>query len=145
MANHEKELKKEIQKLKEQISHLKPISGKNREELLSAKEEMYTKKIKQLKEEIEDYRKREEKDKILRKMKCEEEVEKWSEKKQWQNTTEKLKQQLKDKTTQYDTLRITHDRLKETVIKMERERFMLESKLKIKGEEDFWPTLFSRS
>lgn len=135
MANHEKELKKEIQKLKEQISHLKPISGKNREELLSAKEEMYTKKIKQLKEEIEDYRKREEKDKILRKMKCEEEVEKWSEKKQWQNTTEKLKQQLKDKATQYDALRTTHDRLKETVIKMERERFMLESKLKIKESQ----------
>ncbi|XP_017304852.1 centrosomal protein of 290 kDa-like, partial [Diaphorina citri] len=132
MTNHEKELKKEIQKLKDQISHLKPISGKSREELLSAKEEMYTKKIKQLKEEIEEYRKREEKDKFIRKMKCDEEVEKWTEKKQWQTANEKLKQQLKDKTNQYDALRITHDRLKETVMKLERERFMLESKLKAK-------------
>ncbi|KAI5749814.1 hypothetical protein M8J76_010394 [Diaphorina citri] len=135
MTNHEKELKKEIQKLKDQISHLKPISGKSREELLSAKEEMYTKKIKQLKEEIEEYRKREEKDKFIRKMKCDEEVEKWTEKKQWQTANEKLKQQLKDKTNQYDALRITHDRLKETVMKLERERFMLESKLKAKDSQ----------
>lgn len=69
---------------------------------------------------------------------CDEEFGKWEERKKFQANTDKLKTLLKEKSCQVDALRVNVDRLKETIIRLEKEKITLEGKLKsVKGNQYF--------
>lgn len=61
---------------------------------------------------------------------CDEEVEKWQNRKRYQQNYEKLRQQFKDQSVHLEAIKAANERLKETIIRLERERFAMESKLK---------------
>lgn len=63
-------------------------------------------------------------------MQCDEEFVKWEERKRWQASNDKLKSHLKEKSSQVEALRANIDRLKDTIVRMEKEKFSLEGKLK---------------
>lgn len=64
-------------------------------------------------------------------LQIDEEIEKWQHKKQDQQNFEKLRQQSKDLSVQCKSLTLTNSRLKETIVRLEKERLGLESKLKV--------------
>ncbi|XP_065202598.1 centrosomal protein of 290 kDa-like isoform X2 [Planococcus citri] len=125
----EKEDKAEIQRLKNQLIS-RPQSSRKKEILITPKEEQLMKKIKLLEEQLDDFVMREKKWKETRKSKCDEEVEKWQNRKRYQQNYEKLRQQFKDQSVHLESLKVNNERLKETIIRLEKERFALESKLK---------------
>ena len=63
-------------------------------------------------------------------MQVDEEIDKWQHKKQYQQNFEKLRQQLKDQSVHCESLTLSNSRLKETIVRLEKERLGLESKLK---------------
>jgi septal ring factor EnvC (AmiA/AmiB activator) len=66
-----------------------------------------------------------------------EEVARWHERKQWQQTVEKLKQKLKEKTAEVDNLNSTIRSLRDLTTRLEREKIILDSRLKASRSE-FW-------
>lgn len=63
-------------------------------------------------------------------LQVDEEIEKWQHKKQYQQNVEKLRQQLKDMSVQCESLTLSNSRLKETIVRLEKERLGLDGKLK---------------
>lgn len=59
-----------------------------------------------------------------------EEFDKWETRKRWQASTDKLKTQLQEKHFQVEALRGSYERCKDTVARLEKERIVLETKLK---------------
>jgi septal ring factor EnvC (AmiA/AmiB activator) len=59
-----------------------------------------------------------------------EEVARWDERKRWQQTVEKHKQKLKEKAAEAEKLSSTIRSLKETVSRLEREKLVLDSRLR---------------
>lgn len=66
-----------------------------------------------------------------------EEVARWDERKRWQQTVEKLKQKLKEKTAEVDSLNSTMRSLRDLTTRLEREKIVLDSRLKASRSE-FW-------
>jgi len=66
-----------------------------------------------------------------------EEVARWDERKRWQQTAEKLKQKLKEKTAEVDNLNSTIRSLRDLTTRLEREKIVLDSRLKASRSE-FW-------
>ncbi|XP_050436659.1 centrosomal protein of 290 kDa isoform X2 [Adelges cooleyi] len=126
----EKEDKAEIQKLRQQIIYRPPASGKRDETMTVVKEEVLCKKIKTLESELDEYKKREEQNKLLKKMKSDELVGKWEMNKRRQATIEKLQTQLLEVTRECESLRSYNQRLRENLARMEKDRNGLELKLK---------------
>lgn len=60
-----------------------------------------------------------------------EELSLWEKQKKWQQTAEKLKEKLKDKTEEYNKLLSNYEKLRSVVTCMEREKWYLKSKLKM--------------
>lgn len=58
----------------------------------------------------------------------------WEKQKKWQQTAEKLKQKLKEKTDEYEKLLANYDKLRSIVSCMEREKWYLRSKLKFESD-----------
>jgi septal ring factor EnvC (AmiA/AmiB activator) len=57
-------------------------------------------------------------------------VARWDERKRWQQTVEKQKQKLKEKCAEAEKLNSTVRSLKETVGRLEREKLVLDSRLR---------------
>jgi len=66
-----------------------------------------------------------------------EEVARWDERKRWQQTIEKLKQKLKEKAAEVDNLNSTIRSLRDLTTRLEREKIVLDSRLKASRSE-FW-------
>ncbi|RZF43265.1 hypothetical protein LSTR_LSTR001526 [Laodelphax striatellus] len=100
----------------------------------SLKEEQLQKRIKALEEDLNEAHLREEKERESHRNKCAEEVERWQERKRWQNINDKLRNQVKTQSTQIETLKSCQQRFRDTITRLERERNTLDSKLKsVKG------------
>jgi septal ring factor EnvC (AmiA/AmiB activator) len=59
-----------------------------------------------------------------------EEVARWDERKRWQQTVDKQKQKLKEKTAEIGKLQSTIASLKDTATRLEREKIVLDSRLR---------------
>ncbi|XP_054267810.1 centrosomal protein of 290 kDa-like [Macrosteles quadrilineatus] len=129
IQNQNTELKSEVQRLRKQLT-LRQSSTPKSEVVSTAREEVLQKKIKQLEEQLADYQVIVQKGKEIHKSKCDQEFVKWEEKKKWQTSNDKLKAQLKEKSCQVEALRANIDRLKDTIIRLEKEKVILEGKLK---------------
>nr|XP_018913037.1 PREDICTED: centrosomal protein of 290 kDa-like [Bemisia tabaci] len=141
---NEKNLKQQVYDAKEQInsteqqltasktelSRLKHQFNVKAHTVSSVREEQLKKKVKILEEQLERYVKEENEENKLRKERCAKEVEKWQASKKWQATNDKLKAQLKDSLTQLEASRSTVEKLKELLGKIEKDKMMLEIKLK---------------
>ncbi|XP_050520658.1 centrosomal protein of 290 kDa isoform X2 [Daktulosphaira vitifoliae] len=126
----EKEDKAEIQKLRQQIIYRPPANGKREDTICIVKEEVLTKKIKALETELEEYKKKDEENKVFRKMKSDEQVSKWEVNKRHQTTIEKLQTRLVETTREGEALRLNNQRLRDNLTRMEKDRNVLELKLK---------------
>ncbi|XP_060881211.1 centrosomal protein of 290 kDa-like isoform X2 [Metopolophium dirhodum] len=127
----EKEDKSEIQKLRQQLIYRPPTGGKRDEAMSVVKEEALLKKIKILEVQLDDYKKKDEQNKMLRKLKSDEQVGKWEMNKRRQVTNERLQNQLLDITRECDSLRLNNQRLRDNLMRMEKDRNALELKLKL--------------
>ncbi|XP_060838928.1 centrosomal protein of 290 kDa-like isoform X2 [Rhopalosiphum padi] len=127
----EKEDKSEIQKLRQQLIYRPPTGGKRDEAMSVVKEEALLKKIKTLEIQLDDYKKKDEQNKMLRKLKSDEQVGKWEMNKRRQVTNERLQNQLLDMTRECDSLRLNNQRLRDNLLRMEKDRNALELKLKL--------------
>ncbi|KAL4149414.1 hypothetical protein QTP88_003367 [Uroleucon formosanum] len=127
----EKEDKSEIQKLRQQLIYRPPTGGKRDETMSVVKEEALLKKIKKLEVQLDDYKKKDEQNKMLRKLKSDEQVGKWEMNKRRQVTNERLQNQLLDITRECDSLRLNNQRLRDNLMRMEKDRNALELKLKL--------------
>lgn len=58
----------------------------------------------------------------------------WEKQKKWQQTAEKLKAKLKEKTDEYEKLLTNYEKLRSIVSCMEREKWHLRSKLKFESD-----------
>lgn len=58
----------------------------------------------------------------------------WEKQKKWQQTAEKLKAKLKEKTDEYEKLLTNYEKLRSIVSCMEREKWHLRSKLKLESD-----------
>ncbi|CAI6368037.1 unnamed protein product [Macrosiphum euphorbiae] len=127
----EKEDKSEIQKLRQQLIYRPPTGGKRDEAMSVVKEEALLKKIKILEVQLDDYKKKDEQNKMLRKLKSDEQVGKWEMNKRRQVTNERLQNQLLDITRECESLRLNNQRLRDNLMRMEKDRNALELKLKL--------------
>ncbi|XP_022173371.1 centrosomal protein of 290 kDa-like isoform X2 [Myzus persicae] len=127
----EKEDKSEIQKLRQQLIYRPPTGGKRDEAMSVVKEEALLKKIKTLEVQLDDYKKKDEQNKMLRKLKSDEQVGKWEMNKRRQVTNERIQNQLLDITRECDSLRLNNQRLRDNLMRMEKDRNALELKLKL--------------
>ncbi|XP_027846641.2 centrosomal protein of 290 kDa [Aphis gossypii] len=127
----EKEDKSEIQKLRQQLIYRPHLGGKRDEPISVVKEEALLKKIKTLEVQLDDYKKKDEQNKMLRKLKSDEQVGKWEINKRRQVTNERLQNQLLDMTRECDSLRLNNQRLRDNLMRMEKDRNTLEQKLKL--------------
>jgi septal ring factor EnvC (AmiA/AmiB activator) len=66
-----------------------------------------------------------------------EEVARWNERKRWQQTVEKQKQKLKEKTAEVETLHSTIRSLRDTTNRLEREKIVLDNRLRA-SRSRFW-------
>uniref|UniRef100_A0A1B6CNZ0 Centrosomal protein of 290kDa coiled-coil region domain-containing protein n=2 Tax=Clastoptera arizonana TaxID=38151 RepID=A0A1B6CNZ0_9HEMI len=119
----------EIQRLHQQLT-IRTRNTPKPESISSAREETLQKRIRLLEEQINELQEKEEKERTFRKNRCNEEFEKWELRKRWQSSNDKLRSQLQEKSSQVEALRASTDRLKDTIIRLERERNSLESRLK---------------
>ncbi|XP_025411308.1 myosin-8-like isoform X3 [Sipha flava] len=126
----EKEDKIEIQKLRQQIIYRPSTGGKRDETVSVVKEEGLIKKIKTLELQLDEYKKKEEQNKMLRKLKSDEQVGKWEVNKRRQVSYEKLQNQLLEMTRECDSFRLTNQRLRDNLTRIEKDRNALELKLK---------------
>nr|CAD7456946.1 unnamed protein product [Timema tahoe] len=131
-----------IKKLQEQLSARLRVPARrdgSADRRISAKEELLQKRIKTLEGLLQEKTREQDKEKAdieFRKIKSAEEVARWDERKKWQQSTDKLKQLVKDKSVELDKLESTITSLKDTVTRLEREKLVLASRLKsTKGSE----------
>nr|CAD7588753.1 unnamed protein product [Timema genevievae] len=131
-----------IKKLQEQLSARLRVPARrdgSADRRISAKEELLQKRIKTLEGLLQEKTREQDKEKAdieSRKIKSAEEVARWDERKKWQQSTDKLKQLVKDKSVELDKLESTITSLKDTVTRLEREKLVLASRLKsTKGSE----------
>lgn len=58
----------------------------------------------------------------------------WEKQKKWQQTAEKLKEKLKEKSNAYEKLLTNYEKLRSVVLCMEREKWHLKSKIKLESD-----------
>lgn len=110
---------------------LRPILSA-RSDTSSAKEHQL-KKIGMLEKEVEELKDKLEREAALNeahKVKVNEDFEKWSKQKYWQQTAEKLKVKLKDKSDDYDKLQQTCSGYRILIERLERDKHNVEMRLK---------------
>ncbi|KDR21646.1 Centrosomal protein of 290 kDa [Zootermopsis nevadensis] len=126
----------EASKLRDQLNNRLRMSSKREaavERRSVATEEMLQKKVKQLEDQLQETKQKQDKDRSdneARKVKSAEEVARWDERKRWQQTVDKQKQKLKEKTTEIERLQSTVVSLKDTATRLEREKIVLDSRLR---------------
>nr|XP_031834342.1 centrosomal protein of 290 kDa isoform X1 [Nomia melanderi] len=129
----EKAYKQEICDLKQQLSR-RYMAVKAQERKASQRETQLENKVKTLETELEKAKAQLDREYLAqeaKKVKTAEELSLWEKQKKWQQTAEKLKEKLKDKTEEYKKLLSNYEKLRSVVTCMEREKWYLKSKLKM--------------
>ncbi|XP_069705746.1 centrosomal protein of 290 kDa isoform X2 [Periplaneta americana] len=124
--------KDEANRLREHLNNRVRASSKREASLerkAAAQEEALQKKVKQLEEQLQE-REKEKSDTEARKVKSAQEVARWDERKKWQQTIEKQKQKLKEKTSEVERLQTSVKSLRDLIARLEREKIVLEGHLK---------------
>ncbi|XP_043248630.1 centrosomal protein of 290 kDa [Colletes gigas] len=135
LLEKEKTYKNEISDLKQQLSR-RYMAVKSQEKKTSQRETQLERKVKSLEEELERARTRLDREYLAqeaKKAKTAEELSLWEKQKRWQQTAEKLKEKLKEKTDEYGKLLLSYDKLRSVVMCMEREKWNLKSKRKMEN------------
>ncbi|XP_017769408.1 PREDICTED: LOW QUALITY PROTEIN: centrosomal protein of 290 kDa-like [Nicrophorus vespilloides] len=130
LMHREKSAREEIRSLKGQLMKRPILSA--RSDTSSAKEHQL-KKIGMLEKEVEELKDKLEREAALNeahKVKVNEDFEKWSKQKYWQQTAEKLKVKLKDKSDDYDKLQQTCSGYRILIERLERDKHNVEMRLK---------------
>ncbi|XP_046435026.1 centrosomal protein of 290 kDa [Neodiprion fabricii] len=132
LAEKEKNYKSQIVDLKQQLSR-RYMAAKTHEQRNSQREIQLERKARGLEEELHTLKLQLEREKFThenKKLKTAEELALWDKQKRWQQTAEKFKEKLKDKTEEYNKLQANHEKLRAVVSCMEREKWYLRSKLR---------------
>ncbi|XP_015122531.1 centrosomal protein cep290 [Diachasma alloeum] len=122
----------QIVDLKQQLSR-RYMAEKSEERRASQRELQLERKLKSMEEELNkarlqldhEYRAQE-----AKRVKTAEELSLWEKQKKWQQTAERLKKELKEKSEEYRKLTSSYDKLRAVVSCMEREKWYLRSKLR---------------
>ncbi|XP_026827696.1 centrosomal protein of 290 kDa isoform X2 [Ooceraea biroi] len=146
LMQKEKMYKYEITDLKQRLSR-RYMATKTQERKTLQREGQLERKVISLEEELhktkiqldEKYLAQE-----AKKAKTAEELSLWEKQKKWQQTAEKLKENLKEKTNEYEKLRRSYEKLRSVVSCIEREKWYLRSKLKLENDTVFIGNLSSR-
>uniref|UniRef100_A0A8C3CFD4 Centrosomal protein 290 n=1 Tax=Cairina moschata TaxID=8855 RepID=A0A8C3CFD4_CAIMO len=124
------EIEKENEELKKRIRRLtSSIQNKADEQNLT---DVLQKKVKKLENELEKKYEETER-KSVRRQEDKEEIIRWEESKKWQIRTEGMRNKLKEKEKEMDTLLKQFSTLKELYTKAEKEKITLQKKLKTTG------------
>ncbi|XP_046753485.1 centrosomal protein of 290 kDa [Diprion similis] len=132
LAEKEKNYKSQIVDLKQQLSR-RYMAAKTHEQRTSQREIQLERKARGLEEELHTLKLQLEREKFTqenKKLKTAEELALWDKQKRWQQTAEKFKEKLKEKTEEYKKLQANHEKLRAVVSYMEREKWYLRSKLR---------------
>ncbi|XP_015431660.1 PREDICTED: centrosomal protein of 290 kDa [Dufourea novaeangliae] len=135
LLEKEKTYKQEISDLKQQLSR-RYMSVKAQEKRASQREAQLERKAKSLEEELEKVRAQLDREYLAqeaKKAKTAEELSLWEKQKKWQQTAERLKEKLKEKTEEYMKLLSNYDKLRSVVTCMEREKWYLKGKLRMEN------------
>ncbi|KAG7212966.1 hypothetical protein KM043_002306 [Ampulex compressa] len=131
----EKMYKHEIADLKQRLSR-RYMAVKSQEKRASHREAQLERRVKTLEEELQKAQAQLSREFLVqeaKKAKTAEELSLWEKQKRWQQTAERLKERLKEKTEEYAKLLSNYEKLRSVVSCMEREKWYLKSKLKIEG------------
>ncbi|PNF43192.1 hypothetical protein B7P43_G15673 [Cryptotermes secundus] len=139
ISNLQKQLKmskNEADKLRDTLSNRLKMSLKREasiERKAVAQEEILQKKVTQLQDQLQEAKQKhdtEKSDSEARRVKSAEEVARWDERKRWQQTVEKQKQKLKEKSAEVEKLNSTLSSFRETISRLEREKIVLDNRLR---------------
>ncbi|KYM95179.1 PREDICTED: centrosomal protein of 290 kDa [Cyphomyrmex costatus] len=136
LIEKEKMYKNEIADLKQQLSR-RYMAIKSQEKKTSQREIQLERKVATLEEELHKTKtqlNREYLAQEAKRAKTAEELSLWEKQKKWQQTAEKLKEKLKERTNEYEKLLANHEKLRSVVSCMEREKWHLKSKLKLESD-----------
>ncbi|XP_072743789.1 centrosomal protein of 290 kDa isoform X2 [Anoplolepis gracilipes] len=136
LMEKEKTYKSEITDLKQQLSR-KYMATKTQEKKISQREAQLERKVTSLEEELHKAKTQLDREYLaqeIKKAKTAEELSLWEKQKKWQQTAEKLKEKLKEKTNEYEKLLTNYEKLRAVVSCMEREKWHLRSKLKLESD-----------
>ncbi|XP_020710825.2 centrosomal protein of 290 kDa isoform X2 [Athalia rosae] len=132
LVEKERNYKSQIVDLKQQLSR-RYMAAKTHEQKTSQREMQLERKTRSLEEELHNVKLQLEKEKFThenKKLKTAEELALWDKQKRWQQTADKFKEKLKEKTEEFDKLQANYERLRTLVSCMEREKWYLRSKLR---------------
>ncbi|XP_070169848.1 centrosomal protein of 290 kDa isoform X2 [Polyergus mexicanus] len=136
LMEKEKTYKSEIADLKQQLSR-KYMATKTQEKKISQREAQLERKVTSLEEELHKAKTQLDREYLaqeIKKAKTAEDLSLWEKQKKWQQTAEKLKEKLKEKTNDYEKLLTNYEKLRSVVSCMEREKWHLRSKLKLESD-----------
>ncbi|KAL0133342.1 hypothetical protein PUN28_000825 [Cardiocondyla obscurior] len=136
LIEKEKMYKHEIIDLKQQLSR-RYMAIKTQEKKTSQRETQLERKVASLEEELHKTKIQLDREYLAqetKKAKTAEELSLWEKQKKWQQTAEKLKEKLKEKTVEYEKLLTNYEKLRSIVSCMEREKWYLRSKLKLESD-----------
>ncbi|XP_029679653.1 centrosomal protein of 290 kDa-like isoform X1 [Formica exsecta] len=136
LMEKEKTYKSEIADLKQQLSR-KYMATKTQEKKISQREAQLERKVTSLEEELHKAKTQLDREYLaqeIKKAKTAEDLSLWEKQKKWQQTAEKLKEKLKEKTNEYEKLLTNYEKLRSVVSCMEREKWHLRSKLKLESD-----------
>ncbi|KMQ92334.1 centrosomal protein [Lasius niger] len=136
LMEKEKTYKYEITDLKQQLSR-RYMATKTQEKKISQREAQLERKVTSLEEELHKAKTQLDREYLaqeIKKAKTAEELSLWEKQKKWQQTAEKLKEKLKEKTNEYEKLLTNYEKLRSVVSCMEREKWHLRSKLKLEND-----------
>ncbi|XP_019698378.1 centrosomal protein of 290 kDa isoform X2 [Harpegnathos saltator] len=136
LIEKEKMYKYEIADLKQQLSR-RYMATKTQEKKISQREAQLERKVASLEEELYKTKTQLDREYLAqeaKKTKTAEELALWEKQKKWQQTAEKLKVKLKEKTDEYAKLLANHEKLRAVVSCMEREKWYLRSRLKYESD-----------
>ncbi|GJQ81526.1 hypothetical protein Trydic_g4888 [Trypoxylus dichotomus] len=131
LLNREKSARDEIRTLKSQLIK-RPASAARSDRSDTAKEQLQ-KKVNTLEKEVEDLRQNLKEQLVINeqhRIKVNEDFEKWNKQKYWQQTAEKLKIKLKEKTEELEKVQQTCSGYRILIERLEKEKHVLETKNK---------------
>ena len=108
-------------------------ASSKRETSLERNSENLQKRLKDLDEQLKQ--EKEKLENVTQRIKSAEEVARWDERKKWQQIIEKLKEKLKEKGNEVERLQTSIGPLRDTIKRLEREKYVLDSRLRATKSE----------
>lgn len=131
LSQREKQAREMVKTLKNQLIRRPVISIKN--ERITSREENLQRRLEQVQSELMDTKEELRKQTNLaesRKAKSASDLNLWEKQKRWQGVAEKLKVKLAEKESELEKLKVSFNTAKATISRLERERHVLETRLR---------------